>query len=289
MTLKEIKQILETRQLHPLKRFGQNFLHDQNLCQWIVKEAAIQTNEIIWEIGPGLGALTEWTLSKAKAVELIEIDRGFISYLKEKWIGQNKITLHEGDALELVPHLVPPNVPCVIGNLPYSITTPLLAAFLKKEIPPQRMIFTLQHEVAERLLAQPGNRDYGAISVMVQSVYQIKLLKKLSPSVFYPQPEVFSAVVSFIREKEVKPLEWREQFFSWIRKAFSQKRKQLLKVLNTQFHLGKAGENWATFFEREKWSTKVRAEELSGKQWEELFNYYLLQGGSSNGNNLSDH
>ena len=276
MTLKEIKQILEARQFHPLKRFGQNFLHDQNLCQWIVKEAAIQSNETVWEIGPGLGALTEWALPKAKAIELIEIDRGFVSYLKEKWIDQKKITLHEGDALELAPNLMSSDIACVIGNLPYSITTPLLATFLEKVIPPQRMIFTLQYEVAERLLARPGSRNYGAISVMIQSVYQVKLLRKLSPSVFYPRPEVFSAVVGFTRKKEMEPVEWRETFFAWIRQAFSQKRKQLLGVLNKQFPLNqKLLEGWAAFFEKEKWSTKVRAEELNEEQWRKLFNYYL--------------
>ena len=278
MTLKEIKRVLETQQLHPNKRFGQNFLYDQNLCQWIVKEAAIQSNEIVWEIGPGLGALTEWVLPKAKAIELIEIDRGFVSYLKEKWIAQKKITIHEGDALELVPTLMPFNVACVIGNLPYSITTPLLAAFLEKAMPPQRMIFTLQYEVADRLLAKPRSRDYSAISVMIQSLYHMKFLRKLSPYVFYPQPEVFSAVVSFTRKKEIEALDWRKHFFDWMRKVFGQKRKQLLSVLNQQFPLRKNLEKkWSAFFEKEKWPIKSRAEELDGDQWRKLFDYYLEQ------------
>lgn len=270
MTLQEIKKVLTEEGLHPNKQLGQNFLYDQNLCQWIANQAAISPDETVWEIGPGLGALTEYLLQAAQRVEAIEVDRGFVRYLRKRWGTHERFYLHEGDALELVPHLIPSSSSCVVGNLPYSISTPLLVAFLKKSNPPQRMFFTLQYEMAERLLAQPGSRHYGAVSVMMNTVYEIKMLKKIAPNVFYPRPEIFSAVISLTRKNVIESLDWRNRFFPWIHQAFSQKRKQLLKVLRQQFPL----KDWPIFFEKKQWLTSVRAEELNLNQWKELFNYH---------------
>ncbi|MEZ5406038.1 MAG: 16S rRNA (adenine(1518)-N(6)/adenine(1519)-N(6))-dimethyltransferase RsmA [Verrucomicrobiia bacterium] len=271
MTLQEIKQVLATEGLFPNKKLGQNFLYDQNLCQWIASQATINAQETVWEIGPGLGALTDYLLELAHRVEAVEVDRGFVRYLKKRWGAHEKFSLHECDALEFVPHFLPASVSCVMGNLPYSIATPLLAAFLEKKLPPQRMIFTVQYEMAERLLAEPGSRYYGAISVMVNTVYAVKLLKKIAPNVFYPKPEVFSAVLRLQRKDKIEPYAWRTNFFPWLREAFHHKRKQLTNNLSEQFPLESS---WKIFFERQGWNPKLRAEELNFDQWKMLFNYY---------------
>jgi len=238
VTLTEIKRALEERGMRPLSRFGQNFLHDGNLIRALVDEAVAGFDpaaDPILEIGPGLGALTGEALARGFAVTSVEIDRGLAAFLRERFAAAPRFILIENDALEILGdpaagRAIEPRI--LLGNLPYYISTPLLAKAIDLPVPPQRMVLTLQKEVAERLAAKPGTSAFGSISVLVQSFYAVKLIRTLPPTVFYPQPEVDSAAVR-LDLLGAPPLAVAERapFQAFVRKGFSQRRKKLSNTL----------------------------------------------------------
>jgi len=256
MTLTEIRAALDTRGLRPLKQLGQNFLHDQNLAQWLAAHAVagIGPDATVVEIGPGLGALTEWLLAKNLRLIALEKDRGLCVFLRERFaaeIAQGKLDLHEGDALDLLPHLG--SAPAVIcGNLPYYISTPLLMECLRLPGPPAQLFFLMQKEVGQRLASAPGNKTYGALSVLVQVGYEVQLARTLSGSVFYPPPEVESVAVQLTPREAplVAPAE-RASFAAIVQRGFSQRRKKLSNLLDIR--------------------DDRRAEELTPAQWVEIW------------------
>lgn len=233
MTLSEIKMVLQERGLNPLKRFGQNFLHDQNLIQLIVRTALADQppGTAVTEIGPGLGALTEELLAQGCAVTALEIDQGLAQILRERLLSNPLFRLIEGDALKIDLETFPA-ARVVVGNLPYYISTPLLARWMERAEPPQRMVFTLQKEVCERLAAVPGSKSYGSFSVLVQTTYQVSLIRTLPPEVFFPRPEVDSAVVRLERRPVCSVAgEDFVSFQEFVRRAFQQRRKKLSNTL----------------------------------------------------------
>lgn len=256
MTLTEIRAALDTRGLRPLKQLGQNFLHDQNLSQWLAETAleGIGQGKTVVEIGPGLGALTGFLLQKEISLIALEKDRGLCVFLREKFrdeIAQGKFDLREGDALDLLPKLgCEPAVIC--GNLPYYISTPLLMDCIRLPGTPATLFFLVQKEVGQRLASQCGNKTYGALSVIVQAGYEVKLVRTLPGSVFYPPPEVESVAVQLVPRKEplVAP-EKRASFAKTVQRGFSQRRKKLSNLLPT--------------------SDERRAEHLTPVEWVELW------------------
>jgi len=256
MTLTEIRAALDSRGLRPLKQLGQNFLHDQNLAKWLADHAVagIDDGALVVEIGPGLGALTSVLLGKNLRLIALEKDRGLCVFLREYFgaeIARGSLDLREGDALEMLPRLgVTPAVIC--GNLPYYISTPLLMECLRLPGIPARLFFLVQKEVGQRLASQPGNKTYGALSVLVQSGYEISIVRTLPGSVFYPPPEVESVAVQLVPRAEplVFPAE-RERFAAVVQRGFSQRRKKLSNLLPTD--------------------DGRRAEHLSPTEWVELW------------------
>ena len=238
MTLTEIRAALELRGLRPLKQLGQNFLHDQNLARWLAQEAAAGLGEgdALVEIGPGLGALTGLLLQRKLRVIALEKDRGLCVFLRERFAGETAagtFDLREGDALELLPALdAMPRAVC--GNLPYYISTPLLMECLRLPGPPVGCFFLMQREVGQRLAARCGNKTYGGLSVLVQTGYDVELVRTLPGSVFYPPPEVESVAVRLTPRAEplVTPAE-RGRFAAVVQRGFSQRRKKLSNLLPT--------------------------------------------------------
>jgi 16S rRNA (adenine1518-N6/adenine1519-N6)-dimethyltransferase len=256
MTLTEIRAALETRGLRPLKQLGQNFLHDQNLTRALVEHTVtgIFPGATVVEIGPGLGALTEILLGKDLRLIALEKDRGLCVYLREKFatqIAEGVFDLREGDALDALPQLgLSPEVIC--GNLPYYISTPLLMECLKLPGKPARLFFLVQKEVGQRLAGTPGNKTYGALSVLVQASYEVKIVRTLPGSVFYPPPEVESVAVQLNpRAEPLVPPQDRDKFAAVVQRGFSQRRKKLSNLLPT--------------------SDGRRAEHLSPGDWVELW------------------
>ncbi len=239
MTLTEIRAALDSRGLRPLKQFGQNFLHDQNLARWLADHAVaeLEPGATVVEIGPGLGALTAVLLEKNLHLIALEKDRGLCVFLRDHFsveIARGGLDLREGDALEMLPRLeAAPAVVC--GNLPYYISTPLLMECLRLPGAPARLFFLVQKEVGQRLASLPGNKTYGALSVLVQTGYDVALVRTLPGSVFYPPPEVESVAVQLTPRAQplVAPAD-RERFAAVVQRGFSQRRKMLSNLLPTR-------------------------------------------------------
>lgn len=249
MTLSEIKHLLADRGLRPLKQFGQNFLHDQNMCRWIVEQIQPVAGTRLLEIGPGLGAITEGILQTGVRLVAVEKDRGLAAILRERFDHLPNFDLREGDALDLLPELgAKENFPVVCGNLPYNVSTPLIMTMLDWPQPPRRMVFALQKELGLRLATAPRTKDYSALSVIVQAEYTVEIVKKLPHTVFYPEPEVESAVVILqARSEPLVAAEKRSAFRALVKKGFSQRRKKLSNLIGG--------------------SDSRRAEELTVEEW----------------------
>lgn len=231
MTLTEIKKALAERGLNPLKHFGQNFLFDQNLCRWILAQLRTPAPGPVLEIGPGLGALTGFLLEDGYEVTALEIDRGLASFLRDKFQKKKNFTLIEGDALETLPNQGP--FPVILGNLPYNISTPLVATLLMRDHLPQECLFTLQKEVGHRFAAAHNTSDYGAITILLQTYYQVEILKTLPGNVFFPEPDVHSIVVRLsLHEIPDLPKADRAPFHALLKKAFTQRRKKLRNTVD---------------------------------------------------------
>jgi 16S rRNA (adenine1518-N6/adenine1519-N6)-dimethyltransferase len=218
------------------KRFGQNFLHDTYVLENITAAIAPQPDDAMVEIGPGLGAMTEQLIKGLKRMHVVELDRDLVARLQKNF-DPAKLTIHAGDALKFdfstIP--VPPGQKLrVVGNLPYNISSPLL--FHLAEIAPlvQDQHFMLQKEVVERMVAEPGGKAFGRLSVMLQWRYNMALLFVVPPTAFDPPPKVESAIVRMI--PKAKPLACDQATLeAVVMKAFSQRRKVIRNCLAGMF------------------------------------------------------
>lgn len=215
------------------KRFGQNFLVDAHVIGEIVGAVAPQRGDLVVEIGPGLGALTDPLLRRLDHLHVVEIDRDIVARLRQRF-SPEKLTIHEGDALafDFGQLATETQKLHVVGNLPYNISTPLLfhlAGFAKHVYD---MHFMLQKEVVERMVAEPGTADYGRLSVMLQYRFVMDWLLDVPPESFDPPPKVDSAVVRLIpRPAEELTVRDEARFAELVAAAFSQRRKMLRNTL----------------------------------------------------------
>ena len=239
MNKSELIPLLQELGIRPSKKLGQNFLIDPNFLAFILKQAAVKSNEVILEVGPGTGNLSNGLVATAAKVIAIEYDCRLSQYLKKKYQHNPSITILQADACRVdyqkLPDLTPPF--SLIANLPYAITSPLMNKFLTTNFQPERMFFTVQREMAERLAAQPRQKAYGSLSVRFQAVYKVEILRILSPKVFWPEPDVHSALLSCHASKSSRftNLKTLEQFNMLVKHAFSQRRKKLMNTLSALF------------------------------------------------------
>ena len=211
----------------PLKRLGQHFLIDPNIVRKILAEAAIRPNETVFEIGPGRGVLTEPLCGLASRVIAVEIDQKLAAYLKTVCLQAN-LDLHIGDALEFPYEILPPDT-VVVANLPYYVSTPLLFKLFEHRSRINRMVLMLQLEVAKRLAAKPGNRDYGGLSVISQYCATSRLAFKIPATCFRPRPDVDSAVVTLSQKPSKNDDDTFDQaLIQTVRAAFAHRRKTLV-------------------------------------------------------------
>jgi 16S rRNA (adenine1518-N6/adenine1519-N6)-dimethyltransferase len=265
--ISEIMSTLEKLGASPRKSLGQNFLHDNNLARWIVERLELKPGEHVLEIGPGLGALTEWLPLDRVSATLLEKDRLFASFLQERFsLPSLKVRL--GDALQYDKRtLFCKGEVKLVGNLPYYVSTALLFHFSAEPCPISRMVLTLQKEVGDRLTASPRTGEYGSLSVLLQRRWQIKRLRVLSPSVFLPRPEVDSLVVELRKKQPEDVPEISEQWFERVVKAgFSERRKKLTNTLSKLIPSKAVEEALAAG----GLSGLSRAEELSPEAWVNL-------------------
>ena len=222
------------------KKFGQNFITDGNLLQKIVDAGDVGPDDVVIEVGPGAATLTKALAQRAKAVIAIEIDHDLIPIIDETMEEFNNFYLVQGDALELnlddliVEKLGAPHRCKVVANLPYYITTPLVMHFLEQGFSIDRIVIMVQKEVAERFAAQPGKKDYGAITVSLNYYGSVRNAFTVPRHMFTPKPDVDSAVVDMQPWAE-KPLQADDEefFHRLVKAAFGQRRKTLNNALKT--------------------------------------------------------
>lgn len=222
------------------KRFGQNFLHDQNVIQRIVNNINPQPGDHIVEIGPGEGALTELVLDKIGAMEVVELDRDLIPLLKVKFVNYAGLTIHQGDALKFDFCSLQQDQKKlrIIGNLPYNISTPLLFHLFENNNCIQDMHFMLQKEVVDRMVAHPGDSAYGRLGVMLQYFCKAEYLFTVKPGAFRPAPKVDSAIVRLIpHEKPPVDVQDFNVLSKIVNHAFTQRRKTLRNILKGQLEV----------------------------------------------------
>ena len=264
MTLTEVRQLIAAIDLRPSKALGQNFLVDNNILQIILREAHVRADETVIEIGPGLGCLTEELMIRAKRVIAIEKDPRLCAYLRDRF---PNLELIAGDAVKILgsQFAIPSARTKVVSNLPYSISSPILECFVEGDPKPGVMVVTLQREVAQRLGATPGHKEYGALTLFTQLYYHVTIAHIISPSCFYPAPQVESAVVVLERRDPRVKLEDPKLFHDLVRHGFNQRRKMLRKLL-AEFGTTEAAYHAAGV------EPTARAEELSLDQWITLTN-----------------
>lgn len=219
------------------KKFGQNFLTDRNICRKIVQSAEIEKNDRVLEIGPGFGALTSAILEASpKSFTAVEKDRTLAAFIRKEF---SSVKVIEGDFLTIdIPDLSAEGQLKIMGNIPYSITSPILFKLLdnRKHIVSETLM--MQHEVAQRLAAKPNTKEYGILAVQLQTFCEVSYLFKVSRKVFRPKPDVDSAVVSII--PRTTSLDENEKAFRrFVRTAFSQRRKTLQNNLKKNYDLSK--------------------------------------------------
>ncbi|GFN21731.1 MAG: 16S rRNA (adenine(1518)-N(6)/adenine(1519)-N(6))-dimethyltransferase RsmA [Thermoanaerobacteraceae bacterium] len=236
---------MQGRGLSPRKSLGQNFLVDANIARKMAKEARLRPEDVVVEIGPGLGALTLELARRARMVVALEIDRGLVRALQEILVDRPNVRLVEGDALKadfdgLVAKALGlqdrGRLPAykVVANLPYYITSPLLRRLLESGFHIGCMLLMLQAEVARRLVAPPGGKEYGALTVLVQYYARPEIVMQVPRTVFFPRPEVDSAVVRLdLHARPPVEVGDRDFFFRVVRAAFAQRRKTLANALRS--------------------------------------------------------
>ena len=267
MTLSDILAALREIRVSPAKTLGQNFLHDQNLARWIVDQAQITPDDYVVEIGPGLGALTRFILEKGAHVLAIEKDARLAGFLRAHFPNQ-RLEVLNSDALKFDPRsLFAHRTVKLLGNLPYNVSSVLLLRFLEQPSPISLLLLMLQKEVAERLSASPSTHDYGALTLRVQLHHHVKYLRTVPATVFFPRPEVDSAVVRILPRDPLELPQHDDQLLRrLVRAGFSQRRKQLRKLIREHI------KDWDTVSRRLNIGANARAEELSLPQWIALAN-----------------
>lgn len=266
MKLSTITASLAHIGMKPTRSLGQNFLHDQNLAEWIVAQLGLKAGEAWLELGPGLGALTEFALARSANGLLIEKDARMVGFLQERFPG---LEIVHGDATEFdVRELFARGPVKVMGNLPYYVSSQILFQFTDEPSPVSVLVFTLQKELAERLSAEPRTKAYGALTLLIGRRWCVKYLRTLPGSVFHPAPNVDSAVVA-ITPRPVGALPECDgaRFRKLVKQGFSQRRKQLRKNLADQRL------DWPALCAHLGVEETMRAEELSLEQWIALTNF----------------
>lgn len=260
MNIKKIKAILDHLSTRPNKKLGQNFLVNEKIAEDIVKK--VKTYPAPWvEIGPGLGSLTEFLEEEKDQVFLIEKDKKLLSYWEQKGF-----RIFSADALKFNWEKLPKSF-TLFGNLPYQIAGSLIleTSSLNEKI--FSMVFMMQKEVGERILARPSTKDYGLLSVMAQTFWIPKFLFSVGKRDFYPVPEVKGWVLEFKKQSSSVP---PDLFLKFLKIAFAHRRKKLLTQLPKSFR-----KDWNIFFTNQGWSFDLRAEELAPSEFQSLYKEYM--------------
>jgi 16S rRNA (adenine1518-N6/adenine1519-N6)-dimethyltransferase len=268
---RDIQDSLTALGTHPKHRFGQNFMIDANMVRLIADSAALSSADTVIEVGPGTGTLTGELLARAGNVIAVEIDRDLSTHLRQHFADQTHFRLIEGDALagkhelnaELLTAISSAAGPVkLVANLPYNIASPLVIDLLISGV--TTLVFTVQKEVADRLRAGANEEAYGPLSVIVQRLSKVEVLRTLPPGIFWPPPKIDSALVRLTRDDQT---EGRAREFSrFVQSVFSFRRKTLKRALT------EAGHDAEPILQKTGFDPALRPETFSPEQFWQLFN-----------------
>ncbi|MBN2651059.1 MAG: ribosomal RNA small subunit methyltransferase A [Spirochaetales bacterium] len=234
-SVREIQDLLEINNLAMSKRFGQNFLISEQAREQLISLLDLTDDSKIWEIGPGIGAMSFDIARRAKSLYLFEIDKGFIRLLNENLVSNYPNTqIIEGDILKTWKSFLNPiDIPDVIfGNLPYYISGSIIEGFIEHNFLPKKMVFTIQKELAQRLCATANNKNFSYLSLVCQLDYKIEIIKTISKNCFYPIPEVESSIIE-MRLKTSEDGFCREDFLLLAKDLFAARRKTIQNNLKS--------------------------------------------------------
>lgn len=264
------------------KKFGQNFLIDSHVLEKIIDAAHITKDDFVLEIGPGIGTMTQYLLEHAREVMAVEIDHNLIPILKETLAGYDNVEVLNEDILKVdigkIAEEKNQGRPIkVVANLPYYITTPIIMGLFEKNVPMDSLTVMVQKEVAQRMQAGPGTKDYGALSLAVQFYAEPYIVANVPPNCFMPRPKVGSAVIRLTRYKDM-PIKVKNEklMFSIIRASFNQRRKTLQNGINNSSALHFSKEQVVEALGEMELSPTIRGEALSLEQFARLSD--LLEG-----------
>jgi 16S rRNA (adenine1518-N6/adenine1519-N6)-dimethyltransferase len=266
----EVCCLLRDLGLRPKRSLGQNFLVDRNTLNILLSTASVSSEDHVLEIGPGLGIVTEELADRACSVTAVEKDGRLAVHLRRRFQGDANVSILEADMLDVdAAQLAMGPVDKVVSNLPYCVGSRILVDLARMERPPLRMVVTVQKEVADRLAAGPGTREYGLLSVWCGLAYEVKTVRIVPPTCFWPRPEVSSAIVSMaIRSPVDLPGTARTVFYKVTRQTFSQRRKQMATMLPRFFPSAvRDRAACATLLEEIGLQATVRPQDLSVPDW----------------------
>ena len=273
-------EVIQKYQFAFQKKFGQNFLIDPHVLDKIIGAAGVTKEDMVLEIGPGIGTMTQYLAEAAEKVVAVEIDNNLIPILKETLADYDNITIINEDILKvdikkLAEEYNGGRPIKVVANLPYYITTPIIMGLFESNVPIDNITVMVQKEVADRMQVGPGSKDYGALSLAVQYYAEPYIVANVPPNCFIPRPNVGSAVIRLTRHKEM-PVQVTDPklMFRLIRASFNQRRKTLQNGLNNAPDISFTKEQIIAAIESLGVPATIRGEALDLKQFAQLANYF---------------
>ncbi|WP_379137089.1 16S rRNA (adenine(1518)-N(6)/adenine(1519)-N(6))-dimethyltransferase RsmA [Paenibacillus sp. sgz500958] len=279
------KEIIQRYNFSFKKSLGQNFLIDQNILDKIVDAAGLDEHSGALEIGPGIGALTERLAKAAGAVTAVEIDRRLIPILRDVLSPYPHVKVRNDDVLKVdlkelfAQDFAGVEKVSVVANLPYYVTTPILMKLLEEKLPLANIVVMIQKEVAQRMAASPGGKEYGSLSIAVQYYSEPELVCKVPRTVFIPEPNVESAVIRLkVREHPPVQVADEKHFFDVVQASFVQRRKTIANNLKARYFAGEGRERLEALLAEAAIEPSRRAETLSLEEYARLSEVLLSAG-----------
>ena len=271
-------EVLQKYKFNFQKKFGQNFLIDTHVLDKIIRESGVTKDDLVIEIGPGIGTMTQYLCENAREVVAIEIDKNLIPILQDTLSAYDNVTVINEDVLKvdikkLAEERNGGKPVKVVANLPYYITTPIIMGLFESHVPIDSITIMVQKEVADRMQEGPGSKEYGALSLAVQYYAKPEIVANVPPNCFMPRPNVGSAVIRLTCH-EKSPVEVKDESFMFniIRASFNQRRKTLVNGLGNAGFLPVTKEQVAEALEKMELSPTIRGEALSLEQFAQLSN-----------------
>jgi len=270
-------ELFKKHGFNPRSDLGQNFLIDINLIEFAVRAAELSKDDLVLEVGPGTGGMTTFLASEAGRVISVEVDRNMFALATEATQHCDNVTVINRDILKnkntIAPEITdllhgamadrPGSNLKLVANLPYSVATPVISNLVASDLPWQRMVCTIQLELGEKMIAEPGTPSYGSLSVWLQSQCSVRIIRRLGPKVFWPRPKVNSAIVSIWRhDGRGDRIEDKKFFLDFLRRLFHHRRKLLRRVLVAMYSKQLSKPEVDAILEEQGHDRETRAETL---------------------------